>query len=161
MMDDKLALEILKILQQGQSFGYHTVLTDIMKMEEFIWVTQRKFKDVWDILSETKCIVDFRNPEQNYVRCWRLNPERDCITYYTSKIRAEEIKATPPIDPLAEERVNLEMQKLRGEVEDITNRVGDYLTTKRQAKWARILAWIAIGLAALDILLKLTSKKPG
>ena len=159
-MDDKLALEILKIIQAGQSFGYQTVKNDIQKMHGFIEITDTKFREVWDKLNETKCLIDFRNPEQGNVKCWRLNSERNCIDYYTAKIRAEEIKTTPVKDPIAEEKQLLEMQKLRGEVEDIFNRISDYRTTKSRIKRSEIIAIIAIVLTAIGLMLQWILHKP-
>ena len=154
-MDDKLALEILKIIQAGESSGYHTVKNDIMKMNGFIEVNDTKFKEIWDKLSETKCIIDFRNPEQNNVRCWKINPERNCFEFYEAKIKSIE-----SVDPLAEEKSNLEMQKLRGEVEDLTNRLFDYKTTKNRAKNSEIIAILALILTAIGLMIQWITRKP-
>jgi len=53
-----------------------------------------------------------------------------------------------------------EMQKLRGEVEDLTNRLFDYKTTKNRAKNSEIIAILALILTAIGLMIQWITRKP-
>jgi len=52
------------------------------------------------------------------------------------------------------------MQKLRGEVEDLTNRLFDYKTTKNRAKNSEIIAILALILTAIGLMIQWITRKP-
>ncbi|WP_462219693.1 hypothetical protein [Ferruginibacter sp.] len=58
-----------------------------------------------------------------------------------------------------EEKENLQMQKLRSDVIDITNKLSDYKKTQDRAKMSFYLSILAVILAALTILLKFIQSK--
>lgn len=72
------------------------------------------------------------------------------------KLRFQKLKKEKE---LKTERENLEMQKLRGEVESITNILFDYDTTKARAKWGFIMSVISVILAALAVLVSILKDK--
>ena len=58
------------------------------------------------------------------------------------------------LNKLSEEKFLLEMQKLRSEIEDVTNRLSDYENDKVRAMWNTRLAAIAIIISLVSIFLQ-------
>lgn len=56
--------------------------------------------------------------------------------------------------PKTQEKENLEMQKLRTDVQLITNQLADYTKTRRNAKWALILSICSVAISLLALLKK-------
>lgn len=54
-----------------------------------------------------------------------------------------------------EERENLEMQKLRGEVDDLTNRLLDYDSTKKRSVRSEWIAIVSASIAAITLIISM------
>lgn len=59
-----------------------------------------------------------------------------------------------------EELINLSMQKMQGELEKLTNELGDYQTTKSRTKNSFTISILALGLSALTLMRLLTCNTP-
>jgi len=87
------------------------------------------------------------------------NPTIDgFILNHTGKTRFEKLKREKE---LKVEKENLEMQKLRIEVVNLTNILFDYPTTKWRAKYSFYLSILAVIIAGLVLLLRLIQPKSG
>lgn len=56
---------------------------------------------------------------------------------------------------------NLEMQKLRGDVDKLSNELTDYDNVKSRLKRTEVVAWVSIGLLLLKLILEYSGCKSG
>jgi len=140
-MEDKLALEILKILQQGQVFGYTAVWNEIHKMDGFIAISNTKFKEIWDKLDNLGCIVSYNNQDQNYIKCWRINTDKNCISFYQDKIDKE-----IALEKREEDKKDIDYKLVKKQLDD-------YPTVQKRADDAIKLSRSAIVVSCLMLLL--------
>ena len=87
-MDNFMALEILKVLKKGESNGYQTIKRDILDMESFMDKTETDFQITFKKLEELKHVIDYRDETTNNMQEYRLNNEKDYISFYQNKVNS-------------------------------------------------------------------------
>lgn len=87
-MDNFMALEILKVIKKGESNGYQTIKRDILDMESFMDKTEPDFQTTFRKLEELKHVIDYRDESTSNMQAFRLNNEKDFISFYQSKVDA-------------------------------------------------------------------------
>jgi uncharacterized protein YdiU (UPF0061 family) len=87
-MDNFMALEILKVLKKGESNGYQTIQRDILDMESFMDKTETDFQNTFRKLEELKHVIDYRDESTNNMQAFRLNNEKDYISFYENKVNS-------------------------------------------------------------------------
>ena len=121
-MNEKLAVTILQILKNGESFGISTIKTQIDQMEQFFDLTLGEYRSTVHALLNNKYLLPKDNNERD---CYKLNPERNCIEIYLSKISNEtnatnvdeEIKVlTVENLRLSNELIPLQKKDLKGKI---------------------------------------------
>jgi hypothetical protein len=108
-MEDKISLEILCILERSKSLARETVKSEILSMTSFAAIGQEDFVSAWEKLLANGCIQEFRNDQKKNSKEYRLNPTKDCLTFYSSK----KIENDQSLSNKSEiEKLQLEINKL-------------------------------------------------
>ncbi len=75
-MNEKLAVEILKIIEKAEAFGYYPIRDIIKTYESFTTITEDEFKDTITALQKNECLL------RRDTNAYKLNPDKNCIKHY-------------------------------------------------------------------------------
>jgi hypothetical protein len=82
-MNEELAIEILKKIKDGNSFGYQVMFREIQETEKFFNLQIQEYGDTITQLVKDGCILN--HPDPNQRNGYIINEKRDCLTFYINK----------------------------------------------------------------------------
>jgi hypothetical protein len=136
-MNEDLAIAILTVIKNGESFGFQTVFNDVRQLPEFFDLTQPDFTETWNKLKEIDCLL--RHDQAHIHRGGvKLNTDKDCLSIYLKK-REDRM---PVIKPQPQKSSS---------IMKTTQKIGLWIVSNI---WTFIL-YVAIGLAIAYLIIKL------
>lgn len=166
-------MDLLNVVPENHDYdGLNENSSDIERLDVVFKILQKSSSPVWldygllFIPNEKKNVfnANLKNTKLVYVQeskmepTFQLNPDGLLLldkyrsySNYIQQLQKQELTQRTKL----EERENLEMQKLRGEVDDLTNRLSDYASTKKRSVRSEIIAIVSALIAAITLIISM------